>query len=99
MTWGYLQPHKAARRGQRAEYVVFPHGCCDLHRTPAEEPAVDAGQARGRGGDLPRPGPRRAQRLVDRRRRTGRSPGRSSPGQRVRCSGHVPAYRVRSTGP
>lgn len=39
--WGYLRHHKRGRRGQRAEYVVFPDGCCDLHRLPVEEPAVD----------------------------------------------------------
>jgi hypothetical protein len=39
--WGYLKHHKRGRRGQRAEYVVFPGGCCDLHRLPVEEPAVD----------------------------------------------------------
>jgi hypothetical protein len=39
--WGYLKHHKRGRRGQRAEYVVFPGGCCDLHRLPIEEPAVD----------------------------------------------------------
>lgn len=39
---GYLKPHKRGRRGQRAEYIVFPDGCCELHRTPVEEPAVDA---------------------------------------------------------
>lgn len=37
VAWNLLQPYKAARRGQRAEYIVFPSGCCDLHR-PAEEP-------------------------------------------------------------
>lgn len=39
--WGYLKHHKRGRRGQRAEYVVFPGGCCDLHRLPVEEPEVD----------------------------------------------------------
>lgn len=39
--WGYLKHHKRGRRGQRAEYVVFPKGCCDLHRIPVEEPDVD----------------------------------------------------------
>lgn len=39
--WGYLKHHKRGRRGQRAEYVVFPGGCCDLHRLPVEEPDVD----------------------------------------------------------
>lgn len=42
--FGYLLQHKKAHRGQRAEYVVFPGGCCDLHRTPVEEPAVDVDQ-------------------------------------------------------
>ena len=40
---GYLQKHKNAHRGQRAEYVVFPAGCCELHR-PAAEPQVDVEQ-------------------------------------------------------
>lgn len=39
--WGYLKLHKRGRRGQRAEYVVFPNGCCDVHRAPIEEPDVD----------------------------------------------------------
>lgn len=39
--WGYLKSHKRGHRGQRAEYIVFPNGCCDFHRTPVEEPAVD----------------------------------------------------------
>lgn len=34
---GYLELHKSARPGRRAEYVVFPRGCCDLHRAPAPE--------------------------------------------------------------
>lgn len=42
--YGYLLQHKKAHRGQRAEYVVFPGGCCDLHRAPAEEPPVDVDQ-------------------------------------------------------
>jgi hypothetical protein len=42
--FGYLLQHKKAHRGQRAEYVVFPGGCCDLHRAPAEEPPVDVDQ-------------------------------------------------------
>jgi hypothetical protein len=39
--WGFLRQHKRGHRGQRAEYVVFPSGCCDQHRTPVEEPPVD----------------------------------------------------------
>lgn len=35
---GYIRLHKTSRPGRRAEYVVFPDGCCDLHRTPAVEP-------------------------------------------------------------
>jgi hypothetical protein len=35
---GYIRLHKTSRPGRRAEYVVFPDGCCDLHRTPVEEP-------------------------------------------------------------
>lgn len=37
-----LARHKAAHRGQRAEYVLFPNGCCELHgKRPAG--AVDDG--------------------------------------------------------
>jgi hypothetical protein len=39
--WGFLRQHKRGHRGQRAEYVVFPGGCCDLHRAPVEEAVVD----------------------------------------------------------
>lgn len=39
--WGYLRQHKRGHRGSRAEYVVFPEGCCDQHRTPVEETPVD----------------------------------------------------------
>lgn len=39
--WGFLRQHKRGHRGQRAEYVVFPNGCCDQHRAPVEEPEVD----------------------------------------------------------
>jgi hypothetical protein len=42
--FGYLLQHKKAHRGQRAEYVVFPGGCCDLHRAPTEEPPIDVEQ-------------------------------------------------------
>lgn len=48
--WGYLEHHKRGRRGQRAEYVVFPGGCCDLHRTPAEEAPVDVDQLAAAAG-------------------------------------------------
>lgn len=41
VAWGYIKPHKRGRRGQRAEYIVFPNGCCDVHRLPVEEPDVD----------------------------------------------------------
>ena len=47
---GYLKPHKRGRRGQRAEYIVFPDGCCELHRTPVEEPGVDAAQLAAAAG-------------------------------------------------
>lgn len=31
-----LAPHRKAHRGQRAEYVVFPNGCCERHgKVPA----------------------------------------------------------------
>lgn len=50
--WGYLRQHKRGHRGQRAEYVVFPGGCCDLHRAPVEEPDVDvAALAKAAGVD------------------------------------------------
>jgi hypothetical protein len=39
--WGLLKQHKRGHRGQRAEYVVFPGGCCDLHRKPVDEPTPD----------------------------------------------------------
>lgn len=48
--WGYLKHHKRGRRGQRAEYVVFPGGCCDLHRLPVEEPDVDVEALAARAG-------------------------------------------------
>lgn len=35
---GYLEQHRTSRPGRRAEYVVFPGGCCDVHRTPDTEP-------------------------------------------------------------
>ncbi|XBB66843.1 hypothetical protein ABFU82_22465 [Nocardioides sp. WV_118_6] len=50
VTWGLLRPHKRGHRGQRAEYVVFPNGCCDLHRKPADEPAVDVEQLAAAAG-------------------------------------------------
>lgn len=34
---GYLAPHRRARPGKRAEYVVFPNGCCELHK-PVGDP-------------------------------------------------------------
>jgi hypothetical protein len=40
VSWGWLRQHKKAHRGQRAEYIVFPDGCCDLHRIPVEDPAA-----------------------------------------------------------
>ncbi|BBH17480.1 hypothetical protein Back2_17670 [Nocardioides baekrokdamisoli] len=53
--WGLLKRHKTARPGQRAEYVVFPAGCCDVHRTPAEEPPLDLEHiARAAGVDVER---------------------------------------------
>lgn len=42
--WGYLRQHKRGHRGQRAEYVVFPSGCCETHRVPVDEPQVDVEQ-------------------------------------------------------
>lgn len=51
--WGYLRQHKRGHRGQRAEYVVFPDGCCDQHRTPVEETPVDVeALAQAAGVDL-----------------------------------------------
>lgn len=41
VAWGYLRHHKRGHRGQRAEYVVFPNGCCDTHRTPVAEEPLD----------------------------------------------------------
>lgn len=49
--WGLLCLHKRGRRGQRAEYIVFPGGCCDLHRPVVEdEPAVDVEQLAAAAG-------------------------------------------------
>ena len=48
--FGYLQQHKKAHRGQRAEFIVFPHGCCELHRTPVAEPDVDVDQLAAAAG-------------------------------------------------
>lgn len=48
--WGYLKQHKRAHRGRRAEYIVFPDGCCDLHRLPVEEPDVDVEDLARRAG-------------------------------------------------
>ncbi|HXH77291.1 hypothetical protein [Nocardioides sp.] len=42
-SWGLLEQHATARPGRRAEYVVFPGGCCDIHRPAEEEPAHDIG--------------------------------------------------------
>jgi hypothetical protein len=51
VTWELLKPHKRGRRGQRAEYVVFPNGCCDLHRPAVEEEtSVDVEQLAAAAG-------------------------------------------------
>lgn len=50
---GYLRQHKRGHRGQRAEWIVFPNGCCDTHRTPVAEEPVDVDQlARAAGVDV-----------------------------------------------
>lgn len=52
---GYVSRHAAGRIGRRAEFVVFPNGCCSLHgpvkpgsgvADPNEEPSTE-----GRGSD------------------------------------------------
>lgn len=49
---GYLRQHKRGHRGQRAEWIVFPNGCCDTHRTPVPEEPVDVDElARAAGVD------------------------------------------------
>lgn len=34
---GLLRLHKSARPGRRAEYIVFPDGCCELHRPASDD--------------------------------------------------------------
>jgi len=34
---GYLRKHRAGHRGRRAEYIVFPEGCCDAHPRPGAD--------------------------------------------------------------
>ncbi|NGZ99416.1 hypothetical protein G5V59_00325 [Nocardioides sp. W3-2-3] len=90
--WRLLKPHKRGYRGQRAEYVVFPDGCCDLHRKPVDEPgAPDVEQTRRSRRRQRRPGPDDALRdgrwhPSDARRTRGRST-RPSTGERVRRPG------------
>lgn len=48
--FGYLEQHKKAHRGQRAEFIVFPNGCCELHRTPVAEPDVDVDELAAAAG-------------------------------------------------
>jgi hypothetical protein len=51
--WGYLRQHKRGHRGQRAEWIVFPNGCCDTHRAPAAEETIDVDAlARAAGVDV-----------------------------------------------
>lgn len=47
---GYLRQHKRGHRGQRAEWIVFPNGCCDTHRTPVAEEPVDVDQLAAAAG-------------------------------------------------
>ncbi len=50
---GLLRHHKRGHRGQRAEWIVFPNGCCDTHRTPVAEEPLDVDQlARAAGVDV-----------------------------------------------
>lgn len=59
--WGLLEVHATARPGRRAEYTVFPGGCCEIHRPADEEttPDIDA-LARAEGID-----PAAARRLIE----------------------------------
>jgi hypothetical protein len=50
ITLGYLRQHKRGHRGQRAEWIVFPNGCCDTHRTPVAEEPVDVDQLAAAAG-------------------------------------------------
>lgn len=47
---GYLRQHKRGHRGQRAEWIVFPNGCCDTHRAPVAEEPVDVDQLAAAAG-------------------------------------------------
>lgn len=47
---GYLRQHKRGHRGQRAEWIVFPNGCCETHRTPVAEEPVDVDQLAAAAG-------------------------------------------------
>lgn len=47
---GYLRQHKRGHRGQRAEWIVFPNGCCDTHRTPVAEEPLDVDQLAAAAG-------------------------------------------------
>lgn len=38
---GLLARHKRGHRGRRAEFVVFPDGCCDAHPMPVDDPDDD----------------------------------------------------------
>lgn len=46
-----LASHRAAHRGQRAEYVVFPNGCCERHGKASATvlSVVDDGSEKGSG--------------------------------------------------
>lgn len=44
---GLLHHHRPGHRGRRAEYVVFPHGCCPAHPRPLD----DDRDAMGPAGD------------------------------------------------
>lgn len=58
--WQLLARHRRAYRGQRAEYVVFPNGCCERHgKVPADVRTVEPVEAvetpSGKGSALPDP--------------------------------------------
>ncbi len=60
-TWGLLEQHATARPGRRAEYIVFPGGCCDLHRPADDDTPTDIDAlARAAGID-----PAAARRLIE----------------------------------
>jgi hypothetical protein len=50
---GLLKKHRSGHRGRRAEYVVFPEGCCDEHRREPEEASDVADPIEEKGSGEP----------------------------------------------